>query len=1314
MIIRLIGDGSSYMTMMKQAASSTLQAGQVIQQATDHIERMGKQVEGFASSAAQALASFGAAAFLHRAMDLFTATETTLLKLKAAIEATGQAVEPTLARFQDFAKAMFESTGTSKDQTLHLLQMASNYGLTGDAAMRATKAAIALSASQGGSAEHFLMVGKAIEEGNAHMIHHVQALRGITDPQQKLAKAAEMVASGMKVAEAQMDSTAGVMKRFSTVMTSLTKQFGEVVAEGVKPVVKWLTELVKNFTDLDPSIKRLVVAGAGLVTALLALGPALRITLFTLSSLGLLFSPITLSVAALSFAVYKLVEATGSLGEAWRVVVEWVGQFAAQNKTLLVALGATAVTLGAVYVAWQLLSTLGVVFVARMAIGLTIWVAWKTAALAWQVATLAAAAAVWLWNAAATAMVALAMSLTFLANFGTVSWAAYGVVVGVVKAVMWLATAAAAAFNLALAALPVAALAGVVAVGALATGIAGLVALVSGIGAAFGALAGVFAQFTTAAGPLQEVGDMLGGWWQTLKNVVQVAKVDMVAAWEILKAGAALAVAQVKALWPPLWTFIKDGFMAVWGLVSAQFSASMDKAFVNTGAKMVKWLDIFGLQTKANAAYVKQINEMANNEMAESADKAATKFTELLAKFKSGTASMADSEELKRLAANLAQATQAGMDKLATGKVKALDLGTTTGAAIGDGMAKGLHAHMPHMDAVLSGTAEAQRRITAFQDAMKYGGGHDAGHGQAAAASATTKVVNEVDQARAAMQEANRKLLDAWVTGAGDDVKGKLATVAAEWQAKVDALEDKIKASKGGAAGGVDKAKQAAQDAAHARELAMAKNAVDKAKLEFDMASGVAGETKIAAAGEQGFGDKHIAAVQAGLDAVTAQSAVDAAQKVLDRLTAQVTRDNTIANDLKGLAELQKPGLDTAKKEVEAAEQKAAASKKALDDMLKTGDANQTQIDVATAAANADATARDQAVQKAGKLKQQYEDIAKLIEAQGGAAAVAGAAQQKVGRSEEAVFAADKWANEALTRLNNATAKGLPADEIKVLQAKLDEANALAKKAQETLDADSAEARKAADLAKKLVEAATQGHSIFTHDHHVEASVMRLDASVNAMADQLFGRPTLDQDTVLQMIQQVSTVMLSKLEDLEKIDQKAFNDGDQDLAAKILAGTATLMDAMTPIKQGATPGSFYTHDTHVEAAVLRLDSCVSAMAAKLFDQAMDGENGPTQAFAANTIQTVSTAMIGMSATNLATGLRPMVLGVRQAEQQIQPEETSFGATSQVLGGSPTGNGKGPTDVVGLLTEIRDLLAVQGKDKPSAISLLIADLEGGNS
>lgn len=362
--MRLLGDGSSYMQMMRQTQESSQQTAKVVQEQTTIIEKMQQSLTGFGNTAMSVLGGLGAKNFLSGVFNGYRDAETSALRLNAAIEANGQAIGDVLPRFETFATQMREQTGAGKLEVMSLLQKAESYGMTADGAMRATRAALALAATGEGSAQHFLMVGRAIEENNPHMIHHIAALRGITNPAEKLAKAQELVEKGMKLAGTVMNSTEGVMKRLEMATKGLTKQFGEVVAEALTPLVRILTQAYEKFNALDPTIKKVIVYAALIVASLVAFLPILGTIGTVFGTVIGMISGGLMMLKTVFLVLIAPITLIGSLFSGWGLLIAAV---------LVPVIGVIGLVSGAIFVIIRAMGGLTKAFETIKNIGVNVW-----------------------------------------------------------------------------------------------------------------------------------------------------------------------------------------------------------------------------------------------------------------------------------------------------------------------------------------------------------------------------------------------------------------------------------------------------------------------------------------------------------------------------------------------------------------------------------------------------------------------------------------------------------------------------------------------------------------------------------------------------------------------------------------------------------------------------------------------------------------------------------------------------------------------------------------------------------------------------
>lgn len=97
------------------------------------------------------------------------------------------------------------------------------------------------------------------------------------------------------------------------------------------------------------------------------------------------------------------------------------------------------------------------------------------------------------------------------------------------------------------------------------------------------ALYSALTNVVSLSGPIAYIGSLFGEWWTILVKVFDLLKGgNMEGAWAVFSAGARLAIEQVKALWTPLWSFLSQGFEAVWQYVlavwDADFNLKMEQA----------------------------------------------------------------------------------------------------------------------------------------------------------------------------------------------------------------------------------------------------------------------------------------------------------------------------------------------------------------------------------------------------------------------------------------------------------------------------------------------------------------------------------------------------------------------------------------------------------------------------------------------------------------------------------------------------------------------------------------------------------------
>lgn len=320
LVVRLVGETGDYQQKMEEAAKASEDSGKKVEDQTKKIEGLGTGLQNFAGNVASAFAGLNILGWLQEALGNFQEAEGIGLRLTAILQSNGRAVEETTARYSDFANEMERLTTAEDDAVLSMLQVAETMGVTGDAAERAVRNAIALAAATGGSAEAFMRQMSALEGGNTQMLMRQlpAAIRSIADETQRAAAAQAWLARQFKVAEAEAASSSGMFKRMVRDYGNLLEDFGKVVADIIKPVVKAMIELVKWFKGLSDETKQTITLVAGLLVGLLAIGPLLTGISIVAGFIYLAISPIAIIVTAIGALIVLWVQYMGGVENAWR------------------------------------------------------------------------------------------------------------------------------------------------------------------------------------------------------------------------------------------------------------------------------------------------------------------------------------------------------------------------------------------------------------------------------------------------------------------------------------------------------------------------------------------------------------------------------------------------------------------------------------------------------------------------------------------------------------------------------------------------------------------------------------------------------------------------------------------------------------------------------------------------------------------------------------------------------------------------------------------------------------------------------------
>jgi hypothetical protein len=443
LVVRMVGDASSYQKMLAESVESTRHAAQHVEEAAGRIEKLGEGLRRFGELAVQSLEALGAAEFLKGAFEKWEQAEGVLIHLEAAVRANGRAVGPTVDSYKEFAVTMSALTAMSDLSVLTLLRQAESFGLTGAAAEKAAKDAIALAEVTGHSAEGLMRVTAEVAKGDLKTAmafrRMIPQLREARDESQFLAKYQTLVNSGLEAASQEAQTAGGQFRQLGNVYGLFLRDIGKVVSEGVEPFVAGLRELARMLNLLPPSAKLSITVTAALAAAAVAAGPALAgLSL----AAGVLFNPFVIAAAAAGVALSVWINSVGGVKKAVEVVTERVGEFAHEHERLLLIVGLVAAAVAAAVVAYRVFyatvilvnSVLAALRVYQIA-GAVAWGVWQAAVLAaWAVAVLFVAQMAF-WFSLMTGGAVAQAAWTAAVTAGAVALAIYNAAVAVYNAI---------------------------------------------------------------------------------------------------------------------------------------------------------------------------------------------------------------------------------------------------------------------------------------------------------------------------------------------------------------------------------------------------------------------------------------------------------------------------------------------------------------------------------------------------------------------------------------------------------------------------------------------------------------------------------------------------------------------------------------------------------------------------------------------------------------------------------------------------------------------------------------------------------------
>lgn len=365
LVVRLIGDNSSYQKMLKDSVSESQSASRSVESAGKGIEGFSAQLQGFATAAIGAITAMGAALGVTSAFDAFkksislaaTAEENEVAfgTMLQSAEKGKQMVED----LQSFAAATPLDSDTLQAASKTLLQ----FGVAGENVLPALKM---IGDVTGGSAEKVkqmsLAFGQMSSTGRLMGQDLLQMINAGFNPLREISKttgrsvmelkkdmekgaiSADMVAQAFQSATSEGGDFFGLMEKQSKTLNGLMstmqddinfflREIGKELIEGLslKEIIKGVSEVAKEFSNwyksLSSESKEIILIIGVITTAttiligtFIGLAGAFAIagivfnTMF--GGIGIIIGAIVAAAAAVGVWVYSV----GGLTEAWEIL----------------------------------------------------------------------------------------------------------------------------------------------------------------------------------------------------------------------------------------------------------------------------------------------------------------------------------------------------------------------------------------------------------------------------------------------------------------------------------------------------------------------------------------------------------------------------------------------------------------------------------------------------------------------------------------------------------------------------------------------------------------------------------------------------------------------------------------------------------------------------------------------------------------------------------------------------------------------------------------------------------------------------------
>lgn len=283
-----------------------------IEEVTKQTEKLGsKSVGVFESLKKNWLALTGAViayvAVGKKLVDGYIDQEKEDIRLTAALKAQGKEVVSNTKAMKKLASQLQDTAGIADGTAQDMISLALNMGVGTDEMDKTIKSAIGLSKAFGIDTTQALKLTQQAAQGNTQRMHRmIPALENANTEGERMAIINKAIASGWQATTNEVNTAGGQFNQLRLKLEQVFDVMGELIAKALLPMVKFVSDIITKFLELDP-IWQKVISGAGILTVTL-FGVAGAIKAIGLASAFLNLNPVMLSITGASLAIAGIIK----------------------------------------------------------------------------------------------------------------------------------------------------------------------------------------------------------------------------------------------------------------------------------------------------------------------------------------------------------------------------------------------------------------------------------------------------------------------------------------------------------------------------------------------------------------------------------------------------------------------------------------------------------------------------------------------------------------------------------------------------------------------------------------------------------------------------------------------------------------------------------------------------------------------------------------------------------------------------------------------------------------------------------------------